>query len=111
MWELIALQFDVSLDEVKYEWKNLRNQYRSRNLRSQNKSNKKTDKTLETPLHQLISCMFDEHSVSDSPKGDKNASKAMQVDTVEPFSTQEEQMKLVEEVSMHDILWNVKNPE
>lgn len=112
------MQFGVSMEKIKQEWKTLRGIYRSRCLRLQKGLIKKNDKILKTPLHQLLKSMFEDHmlvgmrSLGVFPKGFKR-SDAIKKNAIEeePFSTLEDRMKLVEEIALHDLLWNPTNPK
>ncbi|XP_055617081.1 uncharacterized protein LOC129762642 [Toxorhynchites rutilus septentrionalis] len=116
--EFIALQFNVSVAEIKYEWKSLRNRYRNRYMRSRNNPARQDDKLLKTPFHQLMKSMFEDHmkvgkhSIGPTTKKHKESAEAVEDDIGEkkPFSTLEEKMKLVAEIATHDILWNVEHP-
>ncbi|XP_055617079.1 uncharacterized protein LOC129762640 [Toxorhynchites rutilus septentrionalis] len=122
VWILIAAQFGVTQEKIKNEWCCLRNMYRNRYLRAQSSSSRKRKSgSSKTPLHHLMKSMFEEQMLSlyaqeehvRAPSGHKKGTKSTKLDNVEkkPFGTPEDRMKLLEEISTHDILWNVNNPQ
>ncbi|XP_055615228.1 uncharacterized protein LOC129761528 [Toxorhynchites rutilus septentrionalis] len=122
VWTLIAAQFGVTLEKIKEEWFSLRRMYRGRYLRAQRSSSKKKQSvTPEDPLLHLMKSLFEErmNSIYARKKdeqdldGHKKATETTQVDETErkSYGTPEDRMRLLEEISAHDILWNVNNPQ
>ncbi|XP_055617078.1 uncharacterized protein LOC129762639 isoform X2 [Toxorhynchites rutilus septentrionalis] len=121
VWALIALQFGVSQEKIRNEWGFLRDMYRSQYLHAQSNSRRKRkNESLMTPLRLLMKSMFEEQMISlyvqekhiRTVSRYKKGIKTRQVKKIEmkPFGTPEARLKLLEEISTHDIIWNVNNP-
>lgn len=107
---MIALQFGVSMEKIKQEWRSLRAVYRSRFVRSQNGLVRRSNRKFETPFHQLMKSMFEEHMQVGIHKN--VAPKELHEDNIEndSFGMLEDRMKLLEEIAKHDVIWNKENP-
>ncbi|XP_058813939.1 uncharacterized protein LOC131677867 isoform X2 [Topomyia yanbarensis] len=110
-WDQIAEHFNVTREEVKFQWCRLRNVYRCRCLRAMRGLIRKDDPILTDPLYKLLETMFSENMqvgvrsqlLSDNP--------VIKPSDLKSYGSIEQRVQLAEEISKHEMIWNMDHPD
>ncbi|XP_058442986.1 uncharacterized protein LOC131425259 [Malaya genurostris] len=110
-WDEIAKHLNITREEVKFQWGRLRNVYRCRSIRLIRGQIRKDDSLLMDPLYKVLDVMLSENmqvGIRSQARSDESLNKPSET---ESYGSVEERVRLAEEISKHEMIWNVDHPD
>ncbi|XP_058442988.1 uncharacterized protein LOC131425262 [Malaya genurostris] len=110
-WDEISKQLNMTCAEVKFHWDRLRSIYRTRSIRLIRGQIRKDDPILTDPLYKVLDVMLNENmqvGIRSEARIDEILDKPSET---ESYSSVEQRVRLAEEISKHEMIWNLDHPD